>query len=90
MKNDLERYSERQNKRQTVTQKLSRKNPETAIARMTEIGKINNRRLSPKMKQSPRQRDRERKAPHQKKKKMIKKTQKEPQKAIKMERRKKK
>lgn len=69
MKNDLERYSERQNKRQTVTQKLSRKNPETAIARMTEIGKINNRRLSPKMKQSPRQRDRERKAPHQKKKK---------------------
>lgn len=89
MKNDLERYSERQNKRQTVTQKLSRKNPETAIARMTEIGKINNRRLSPKMKQSPRQRDRERKAPHQKKK-MIKKTQKEPQKAIKMERRKKK
>lgn len=52
MKNDLERHRQRQSKRQTVTQKLSRKNPETAIKRMTEIGKINTRRLSPKMKQS--------------------------------------
>jgi len=34
MKNDLERHRERQSKRQTVTQKLSRKNPETAIKRI--------------------------------------------------------